>query len=154
AVVAARGQCRACTGRDRPCALPREGAMASRLSKNGSVETRHLLAALRSIKNGDFSVRLPADQAGGNTPIAEAFNEVAELLENSTREFDRIGAVVGKEGRIHERASLGAPGGSWAAWVRSLNTLIGDLVRPTEEVARVIGAVAKGDLSQRIELET
>src|SRR5204863_1088914 len=44
--------------------------------------------------------------------------------------------------------------GAWAARIDSINTLIGDLVQPTEEVARVIGAVAKGDLSQRIPLES
>ena len=44
--------------------------------------------------------------------------------------------------------------GSWRTQVDSINTLIGDLVQPTEEVARVIGAVAHGDLSQRITLET
>ncbi|HZT81066.1 MAG TPA: HAMP domain-containing protein, partial [Gemmataceae bacterium] len=114
---------------------------------------RPLLAALRAIKKGDFSVRLPADQVGMEGALAEAFNEVADLLENSTREFARIGRVVGKEGKIKQRASFGAATGSWAAWGESVNTLIGDLVQPTEEVARVIGAVAKGDLSQRIPLE-
>src|SRR5205085_10974124 len=69
------------------------------------------------------------------------------------QEFERIGTVVGKEGKIKQRAALGAATGSWAAWVHSVNSLIGDLVQPTEEVARVIGAVAKGDLSQRIALE-
>ena len=52
-----------------------------------------------------------------------------------------------------QRANLGAATGAWADRIDSINTLIGDLVRPTEEVARVIGAVAKGDLSQRIPLE-
>ena len=56
------------------------------------------------------SVRLPVDQTGVNAAIAEAFNDIVELLENSTREFDRIGTVVGKEGRINQRASLGAAG--------------------------------------------
>src|SRR5204863_410334 len=77
----------------------------------------------------------------------------ADLLEGSTKEFARIGTVVGKEGRITQRATLGAASGSWAAGIDSINALIADLVQPTEEVARVIGAVAKGDLSQRISLE-
>src|SRR5262249_23590809 len=116
-------------------------------------ESRQLLAALRSVKKGDFSVRLPTDQTGVGAAIAEAFNDIVDLLENSTREAARIGTVVGKEGRITQRATLGAATGSWAAWVDSINTLIGDLVQPTAEVARVIGAVAKGDLGQRIALE-
>ena len=43
--------------------------------------------------------------------------------------------------------------GDWAVKADSINTLIDDLVRPTVDVARTIGAVAKGDLSQSMELE-
>src|SRR5262245_8325837 len=123
-------------------------------SSNGSVKAGDVLAALRSLKRGDFSARLPADRTGEAAALAEAFNDVAELLEGSTREFARVATVVGKEGRIKQRASLGGATGAWAASVNSFNTLIGDVVQPTEEVARVIGAVARGDLAQRISLET
>ncbi|HEV3258550.1 MAG TPA: HAMP domain-containing protein, partial [Gemmataceae bacterium] len=128
--------------------------MAKTQSVGGTPEAKQLLAALRSIKKGNFSVRLPADQAGINGAIAEAFNDVVDLLETSTKEFDRVGTAVGKEGKITQRARIGAATGSWAAAVDAVNTLIADLVQPTSEVARVIGAVAKGDLSQRISLET
>src|SRR3989442_1049192 len=69
------------------------------------------------------------------------------------KEFDRLANVVGKEGRIKQRASLSMATGSWAACIHSINTLTADLVQPTTEVARVIGAVAKGDLSQTMALE-
>ncbi len=85
--------------------------------------------------------------------IAETLNEIIELNEKMTREFARISNSVGKEGRINLRASLGNHGGGWAACVDSLNTLIGDVVQPSTEVARVIGAVAKGDLSVTMALE-
>ena len=50
---------------------------------------------------------------------------------------------------------MAVPGviGGWADEIQALNTLIDDLVRPTTEVARTIGAVAKGDLGQSMELE-
>jgi HAMP domain-containing protein/signal transduction histidine kinase/CheY-like chemotaxis protein len=116
-------------------------------------DAKGLLTALKAIKKGDFSIRLSTDEPGLHGAIAEAFNDVADLLESSSREFARVGTVVGKEGKINQRASLGAVTGSWATKAEALNTLIGDLVQPTSEVARVIGAVAKGDLSQRIALE-
>ena len=120
---------------------------------NGHSDIAQLLAALKTLKRGDFGVRLPVDETVVGAAIAEAFNDVADLLEHSTRETARIATVVGKEGRITQRAHVGAGTGSWADRIDSINTLIGDLVQPTEEVARVIGAVAKGDLSQRIPLE-
>ncbi len=69
------------------------------------------------------------------------------------RNWSDLSRVVGKEGKINQRASIGEVTGSWADAVASVNTLIGDLVHPTSETARVIGAVAKGDLSQTMALE-
>jgi hypothetical protein len=100
-------------------------------SANGRVDASQLLVALRALKKGDFSVRLPATEGGVGSALAEAFNDVADMLQNSTEEFARIGTVVGKEGRIKQRAALGAAAGSWRTWVDSINTLIGDLVQPT-----------------------
>ena len=130
-----------------------EAALAANGNGHVSYDPRPLLAALRTLKKGDFSVRLPVEETVVGAAIAEAFNDLADLLENDTRETARIATVVGKEGRITQRANLGAATGAWADRIESINTLIGDLVQPTEEVARVIGAVAKGDLSQRIPLE-
>ncbi len=129
------------------------GLMTLVPSANGPYDGRRLLEALKTLKRGDFGVRLPVEESIVGSAIAEAFNDVADLLEYGTHEAARIAKVVGKEGRITQRANVGAATGAWSDRIDSMNTLIGDLVRPTEEVARVIGAVAKGDLSQRIPLE-
>jgi HAMP domain-containing protein len=60
--------------------------------------------------------------------------------------------TVGRDGRLSQRMSLPGAVGQWAK-VTAFNTLIDDLVRPTAEIARTIGAVAKGDLGQSMELE-
>src|SRR6476659_1506205 len=107
-----------------------------------------LLRALMAFKRGDFSVRLPDDWTGVAGKIADTFNEVIAKNQRLTTELDRIGRAVGKKGRITQRASLGDVSNSWAEAIRSVNGLISDLVHPTSEMARVIGAVAKGDLSK------
>ncbi|HEV3082657.1 MAG TPA: HAMP domain-containing protein, partial [Gemmataceae bacterium] len=117
------------------------------------MDAKQLLAVLRAVKQGDFHRRLPLNRIGLAGEIAEAFNEVLDLLEGSTNELERITRVVGKEGKINQRASLPEARGGWAARVDFVNSLITDLVHPTIEVARVIGAVTKGDLTQRIALE-
>ena len=101
-----------------------------------------------AFNRGDFSARLPHDWTGLAGKIADTFNEVIAKNQQMTMELDRIGRVVGKEGRITQRASLGHVSNSWADAIQSVNELIGDLVHPTSEMARVIGAVAKGDLSK------
>jgi HAMP domain-containing protein len=64
-------------------------------------------------------------------------------------EIVRVGRIVGREGRMTERAHLKNATGLWATSNDSINQLIEDLARPTTEVARVITAVAEGDLAQR-----
>src|ERR1043165_4315409 len=116
-------------------------------------DTRQLLSVLMAVKGGDFSARLPSDWIGVPGKIADTLNAVIETNQRMARELERIGRVVGKEGRITQRASIGEVRNSWADAIGAINDLIGDLVRPTSEMARVIGAVAKGDLSQTMATE-
>ncbi|PYL45349.1 MAG: hybrid sensor histidine kinase/response regulator, partial [Verrucomicrobia bacterium] len=129
---------------------PSRRAAAANGSRSGihECDNGHLLRALMAFKRGDFSVRLPDDWTGVAGKIADTFNEVIAKNQRLTMELDRIGRAVGKKGRITQRASLGDVSNSWADAIRSVNGLIGDLVHPTSEMARVIGAVAKGDLSK------
>ena len=110
-----------------------------------------LVEALDAAADGDFSVRLRAD--GAMADVAAAFNALVERNQHVTKELVRVSKVVGREGRINERAGVAGAPGSWAEKVGAVNELIDNLARPTIEVARVIDAVADGDLSQRIQLE-
>src|SRR3989440_736204 len=115
---------------------------------------RELLGALDSARGGDFAVRLPFTRGSGLMPdIARAFNSVVSRNEALANEIARLEKVVGREGRMTERASLGEVTGGWATSVTAINALIGDLVQPTTEVARVLIAVADGDLTQKMALE-
>ncbi|WP_202947351.1 HAMP domain-containing protein, partial [Zavarzinella formosa] len=124
---------------------------------NGSAldasEMTTLLTALLALKKGKTSVRLPIEWTGVAGKVADAFNDVVELNERMADELARLSRVVGKEGKLSQRASLGDVTGFWQASVESVNELIDDLVHPTSETARVIGAVAQGDLSQMMALE-
>ncbi|HEY6560330.1 MAG TPA: HAMP domain-containing protein [Polyangiaceae bacterium] len=110
---------------------------------------------MRGLCNGDFSVRLATSKRKDDAlnEIAAAFNQVAVLNERLSNEMVRLERVVGREGRMNERASIGAVRGGWETSIGSINALIGDLVQPTTEVARVISAVADGDLTQKMALE-
>src|SRR5438093_3412690 len=90
-----------------------------------------LLAALTALKKGDFSNRLPMEWTGIAGKVADTFNDVLDLNERMAKELERLNRVVGKEGKINQRASLGDVSGSWAAAIESVNSLIDDLVHPT-----------------------
>ena len=122
-------------------------------SAAAALERREILRALRLLRRGDFSVRLPLDLTGIDGEIACAFNEVVELNDAMTRDFERVSEMVGREGQISERAHVPGATGSWAHCVDSINRLVGDMSHPVSEVARVIGAVARGNLSQSMNAE-
>src|SRR5437763_56866 len=89
---------------------------------------------------------------GAMGDVSKAFNQLAERREGLSSELERVGKVIGREGRMTERAQLRGAKGSWAASVNAVNGMIEDLVRPTVEVARVLDAVADGGLSQEVSL--
>ncbi|HSL04930.1 MAG TPA: HAMP domain-containing protein, partial [Nitrospiraceae bacterium] len=115
--------------------------------------SRRILATVRAFRNGDFSLRLPTNWEGVDGQIAEAFNEIIAHEDRITKGVVQLSVTVGKEGRLKQRLSLPGARGGWAQKIDSINTLVDDLVRPTAEIARTIGAVAKGDLGQSMELE-
>src|SRR5436190_1797764 len=128
-------------------------ANGARFNGENQIDLKQFLNALIAFKRGNFSVRLPADWTGLAGKVADTFNEVIAINELMSRELERIGRVVGKEGRIGQRISLGVVSEGWADSIGCINTLIGDLVHPTSEMARVIGAVAKGELSKTMARE-
>ncbi|MFD9984148.1 HAMP domain-containing protein [Streptomyces massasporeus] len=113
-----------------------------------------LMAALVSMRDGNFRKRLTVSGDGVMAEIAAVFNEVADRNLHLTGELSRVRRMVGREGKLTERLETGACEGSWATAIDNSNALVDDLVRPVSEVGRVLSAVAEGDLSPRMELRT
>ncbi len=128
---------------------------ASRVNGRGGLtdaEIASLLRAMDAAAGGDFSVRMRPAGSGAAQELAAAFNALVESNAQMAREISRVRRVVGRDGLITERAAAPLDAGGWKTSVDALNALIDDLVRPTTEFARVIDAVAKGDLSQKMAL--
>jgi signal transduction histidine kinase/HAMP domain-containing protein/ActR/RegA family two-component response regulator len=109
-----------------------------------------LLTALSDVKNGDFSARMPLGWTGMAGKIADTLNDVIAANQTLGAELARVSRAVGKEGKLSQRVALRGSDRVWADSVESVNSLIEDLVRPTTDMQRVIGAVADGDLSKKI----
>jgi HAMP domain-containing protein/CheY-like chemotaxis protein/signal transduction histidine kinase len=112
-----------------------------------------ILASLQTMRDGDFSVRLPGNWIGLAGKIADTFNDIVTANEQMAKELKRVGQVVGKEGRTRERMRFHLPNAAWGEMEVSVNTLVDDLLRPTTEVTRAIAAVAKGNLTQTVQLD-
>jgi HAMP domain-containing protein/signal transduction histidine kinase/DNA-binding response OmpR family regulator len=130
-------------------------APASPLSEAAFTEafSRQLLSAMNELRVGNFNVRLPNDLLGMQGRIADVFNDLALLNQQRASEIARVCRMVGKEGKVKERLTLSSGLGSRSDEITALNTLIDDLIWPTAEITRAVGAVAKGDLTQSISLD-
>jgi len=115
-----------------------------------SVDSAVLLAVLAKVKAGDFTARMPLGWTGVAGKVADGLNDVIIANQELGAELARVGQVVGKEGRLSQRVVLGGWAQGWSGSIHSVNSLIDDLVRPTVEMQRVIGAVADGDLSKKV----
>jgi HAMP domain-containing protein/signal transduction histidine kinase/DNA-binding response OmpR family regulator len=136
---------------------PNNGAngIATHIATNGhqteaGYDGKLLLQILTEVKNGNFSVRLPVDEAGINGKIYDTLNEIIALNDDMMREFNKAASTIGKQGKLNHRLDLPSKRGAWKEGMASLNSLISDLVHPTIEIANVISSVAKGNLSQEM----
>src|SRR5277367_292431 len=115
--------------------------------------SQELLQALQAMRSGDFSVRMTGDHLGIDGKIADTFNEIVAANQRMAQQLERVGQVVGREGKTRQRVRFGLASGSWADMEGSVNTLIDDLLWPTREVTRAVAAVAQGDLLQTVKLD-
>ncbi|HUC49750.1 MAG TPA: HAMP domain-containing protein [Xanthobacteraceae bacterium] len=102
---------------------------------------------------GDFSVRMAGDRVGLLGKIADTFNEIVAANQRMALQLERVGQVVGRDGRTRQRVRFGLDAGAWGEMESSVNSLIDDLLWPTTEVTRAIAAVAQGDLLQAVPLD-
>ena len=137
---------------DGPSNRSRASAPAAE-SGHGEGELQDLLRALQAMRSGDFSVRMPGDQLGLIGKIADTFNDIVSSNERMAQQLEHVGQVVGRDGKTRQRVKFALSNGSWGEMETSVNTLIDDLLWPTAEVTRAIGAVAQGDLLQTVRLE-
>jgi HAMP domain-containing protein/CheY-like chemotaxis protein len=135
-----------------PSAVPAE-MPDSRVNGGASPELHDLLNALQSMRVGDFSVRMSGSQVGLLGKIADTFNEIVAANERMAQQLERVGQVVGREGKTRQRVKFDLSHGAWGEMETSVNTLIDDLLWPTTEVTRAISAVAQGDLLQTVRLD-
>src|SRR6187551_1185139 len=132
----------------------RRAAQPKPAPANGTSDPlQDFLHALQAMRAGDFSVRMTGNHLGIEGKIADTFNEIVAANQRMAQQLERVGQVVGREGKTRQRVKFDLASGSWADMEGSVNTLIDDLLWPTREVTRAVAAVAQGDLLQTVQLD-
>ncbi|MGV9335969.1 HAMP domain-containing protein [Nocardia sp. NPDC003726] len=117
------------------------------------VELRQLLAGLTAVRDGDFGTRLPTDADGLLGEIATVFNGMVDQLSLFTSEVTRVAREVGTDGRLGGQAEVPGVSGTWKDLTDSVNAMAGNLTSQVRDIAQVATAVARGDLSQKIDVD-
>ncbi len=73
---------------------------------DASAVMKELLDALQAMRRGDFSVRMPGDQTGLAGKIADTFNDIVAANQRMAQQLERVGQVVGREGKTRQRVTL------------------------------------------------
>ncbi|MFK0160302.1 HAMP domain-containing protein [Streptomyces sp. NPDC090493] len=126
--------------------------MDAQVQGPGEQELRQLLAGLTAVRDGDFGTRLPSDGTGLLGDIATVFNGMVDQLSLFTSEVTRVAREVGTEGTLGGQAEVPGVSGTWADLTESVNAMAGNLTTQVRDIAQVATAVAKGDLSQKIDV--
>jgi HAMP domain-containing protein/CheY-like chemotaxis protein/signal transduction histidine kinase len=114
---------------------------------------RQLLSALRALKRGDFTTRLPEDLTGIDGHICEVFNEVVLTASHLCEEAAIVQDAVRNEGRSRRRLRRTAFAGGWREVVSHVNESLDEMADHADQIAHVIAAVRNGDLKQSIDIE-
>ena len=121
-----------------------------RLDKSG---LEQLLAGLTAVRGGDFSTRLAKTGDPLMDEIATVFNGMADQLDLFTSEVTRVAREVGTEGKLGGQAYVPGVSGTWKDLTESVNAMADNLTDQVRNIAQVATAVAKGDLSQKIDVD-
>ncbi|MFB8045829.1 HAMP domain-containing protein [Streptomyces hydrogenans] len=119
----------------------------------GEPELRQLLAGLTAVRDGDFGTRLPDEADGLMGEISTVFNGMVDQLSLFTSEVTRVSREVGTEGTLGGQAVVPGVSGTWADLTDSVNAMAGNLTTQVRDIAQVATAVARGDLSQKIDVD-
>jgi signal transduction histidine kinase/CheY-like chemotaxis protein/HAMP domain-containing protein len=112
-----------------------------------------LLAGLTAVRGGDFSTRLAPPGDPLVDEIAAVFNRMVDQLDQFTSEVTRVAREVGTDGKLGGQANVPGVSGTWKDLTESVNAMAGNLTWQVRNIAQVATAVAKGDLTQKIDVD-
>ncbi|MFH1287707.1 MAG: HAMP domain-containing protein [bacterium] len=124
------------------------------MAANLTNQVRNIAKVGTAIANGDLTQKITVEVQGEILELKETLNNMVDNLNRLAGEVSRVAQVAGAEGKLTERAKVEGVKGSWKDIVDTLNNLINSIATPVQEVIRLGIALSKGDISQRVSIET
>src|SRR5262249_43591900 len=104
----------------------------------------------KAVANGDLSKKITVDVKGEILELKNTINTMVDQLSSFASEVTRVAREVGTEGRLGGQADVKGVAGTWKDLTDSVNFMAGNLTAQVRGIAKVVTAVADGDLKQKL----
>ena len=123
------------------------------MASNLTTQVRNIAAVTTAVANGDLSRKITVDVKGEILELKNTVNTMVDQLNSFASEVTRVAREVGTEGKLGGQAEVKGVGGTWKDLTDSVNSMAGNLTNQVRGIAKVVTAVAKGDLNQKLMVE-
>ncbi|OEU85967.1 histidine kinase [Streptomyces abyssalis] len=121
--------------------------------RNLTGQVRNIAQVTTAVANGDLSQKVAVDVSGEMLELKNTVNTMVDQLSSFAEQVTRMARDVGTEGRLGGQARVDGVSGTWKDLTDSVNFMAGNLTSQVRNIAQVTTAVARGDLSQKIEVD-
>ncbi|MFF8718774.1 HAMP domain-containing protein, partial [Streptomyces sp. NPDC015238] len=121
--------------------------------RNLTGQVRDIAQVTTAVANGDLSQKVTVDVAGEMLELKNTVNTMVSQLSSFADQVTRMARDVGTEGRLGGQARVDGVSGRWRELTDSVNFMAGNLTSQVRQIAQVTTAVARGDLSQKIDVD-
>ncbi|EGG44653.1 sensory histidine kinase [Streptomyces griseoaurantiacus M045] len=121
--------------------------------RNLTGQVRNIATVTTAVANGDLSQKVTVDVAGEMLELKNTVNTMVDQLSSFADQVTRMARDVGTEGRLGGQARVDGVSGTWKELTDSVNFMAGNLTSQVRQIAQVTTAVARGDLSQKIDVD-
>ncbi|MFE6687436.1 HAMP domain-containing protein [Streptomyces sp. NPDC057743] len=121
--------------------------------RNLTGQVRNIAQVTTAVANGDLSQKVTVDVSGEMLKLKNTVNTMVDQLSSFADQVTRMARDVGTEGRLGGQARVDGVSGTWKELTDSVNFMAGNLTSQVRQIAQVTTAVARGDLSQKIDVD-
>ena len=123
------------------------------MAGNLTSQVRNIAEVTTAVANGDISKKITVEGRGEILELKDTINTMVDQLNAFASEVTRVAREVGTEGKLGGQAQVKDVGGVWKDLTDNVNLMAGQLTEQVRGIARVVTAVANGDLSKKITVD-
>ncbi|CAA9431023.1 MAG: Two-component system sensor histidine kinase/response regulator hybrid, partial [uncultured Phycisphaerae bacterium] len=123
------------------------------MARNLTDQVRNIGQVTTAVANGDLSKKITVDVKGEILELKLTINTMVEQLNNFASEVTRVAREVGTEGKLGGQAEVKGVAGTWKDLTDSVNFMADRLTNQVRGIAKVVTAVAMGDLKRKLTVD-